>query len=935
MSAGVATGVVVYHREGDAPEVTGDAVREASTLCVTAGPNHIAVAERTVRAARDEFEFGPMTAGSGPTPVAQATLRVPGPTRPQRRLGHRFVGRGDELDTLASAYHRSVEFSRPHLVTVVGEAGMGKSTLVARFVDHLRSVAHPTPSVYSGRCLSQGVAATYGAAAEVLSVILGLDQDASTAEIQRAIAGNEILGLTFGLDAAGDLDPRTARHKLQEAWIRLIEPLTPAAIVVEDVHWASAPLLDLVNRLVAEVAGALLVVCTARPEYADGSDLGLRPRHQVLWLERLSESHAATLLKELLHDDPPDTIRQGVLGQAEGNPFFIEELTATLVDRRVLVRSDKGWQVDADAMDAPLPDSVHSALAARINYLHSSSRATLLSASVAGRTFTTSEVARLVDGEPAIAELVERDFIRPLRRTATATTTYTFKHALTRQVAYDLLPVWRRARLHATLADHLADGADVDDRAMALAHHYGEAARPDTADLAWHDEPAELERITEHAITWLWEAGKLSIQRFAVDDALGLLQRAEVLVTEPVTRARIWRTIAEAHAEVPDDRRYLDALQYSIDVCADPQEQAEAYVLMGNMVTAWGIVSTVMPSPQTVLAWYDRALALGRPGTNAHTWAMILRAAFDHTLLAALATDAFAEAQHTDDFDHMHDAQTLQIMLALRERRYDDMLDWTMRRHAGQLARTKGDPYELKDCHLHVAMPLMHLGRFDEAREYLARNEEVASHLGPAMKAYAVAWWIELEALANEWSRVRDLEPALQSFTDDDLVRRRVLVIRAVVLSAVAHVHVGDLARSEALVRQAEQMAGGHDDRIAATHVQLALARGDVGAVRDLMPRLPKQLPPWGTWWMLHLETTRLEAVAALGDSAAAEEEARPHLDTGVFLDAVARRTLGIVRHDPALLHSAANAFTGMNLPVLALRARTAASRIAGDRANS
>jgi hypothetical protein len=245
-----------------------------------------------------------------------------------------------------------------------------------------------------------------------------------------------------------------------------------------------------------------------------------------------------------------------------------------------------------------------------------------------------------------------------------------------------------------------------------------------------------------------------------------------------------------------------------------------------------------------------------------------------------------------------------------------------MRRHAQQLAYANSDWYKLGDCYVHVAMPLMYLGRFDEAREYLVRNQEVAAHLSSVVKADAVAWWIELEALTNEWARIRDLEPALQSFMNDDLVRRRVRVIRAVVLCAAAQVHLGNPRHSEDLVRQAEEMAGGHDVRIAATYVQLALARGDLDAVRDLMTRLPRALPPWGGWWVLHLETTRLNAIAALGDTAAAEEESRTHLNTGVFLDAVARQTLGTVHRDTDLLHAAADEFTRMNLPALATRAR-------------
>jgi DNA-binding SARP family transcriptional activator len=924
VSTGVATGVVVYRGGRDGPGAAGDAVREASALCATAGPGGIAAAERTVRATRTLFDFGPVAPGTGPAPVAHAILVAARPHRARDLLERPFVGRGDELDALGVAYQRAVDLDRPHLVTVIGDAGMGKSTLVARFVHQSRS---PDPTVYSGHCRSHGVGSTYGAAAEILRAILGLEPDEPTAGIERAVAGNEILGLTFGLDTAGELDPRTARHKLHEAWIRLLEPHTPAVLVVEDVHWASPPLLDLVNSLVAQVAGPLLVVCTARPEYAEGGEVGVRPRHQVLWLDRLSQPHAETLVKELLRGEPPEQVRRGVLAPAEGNPFFIEELTATLIDRNVLVRSGAGWRVEPDALDAAIPDSVHSALAARINYLHSGPRATLLVAAVIGRTFTAMALAHLLDGEPAITELVERDFVRPLRHTPAAAT-YTFKHALTRQVAYDLLPTARRARLHAALADHLAACPDLDDAAAVLAHHYGEAARPDTADLAWADEPAELERLTERAVTWLWRAGDLAIRRCDLDGALDLLHRAQSLVTEPVTRARIWRSIAQAYAVRLAGQPYLDALQRSIDSCGDPQEQAEAYARMGEMVTAWGIVAAAMPSAETVLGWYERALALSRPGSDTHTWALALHAAFDHARLGELAGAALAEARRGDNVDAVADALSLQIMLATRERRYDDVLDWVMERQALVVAHANGDPYDLGDCHRHVAMPLMHLGRFDEARAYLARHEEVAARLAPESRADAVAWWIELEAMAAEWSRVRDREPALQAYVDDDVARRRVPTIRALVLCAVARVHLGEPEHGERLVRQAEDLAGGPDDRVAATHVQLALARGDLDAVRRHLTRLPTDLPPWATWWLLHLDATRLDAIAVLGDAAAAEEEARTCLGTGGFLDAVATRALGTVRRDPDLLRAAADAFTRMNLPVLARQAMAAAQAV-------
>jgi hypothetical protein len=162
----------------------------------------------------------------------------------------------------------------------------------------------------------------------------------------------------------------------------------------------------------------------------------------------------------------------------------------------------------------------------------------------------------------------------------------------------------------------------------------------------------------------------------------------------------------------------------------------------------------------------------------------IYQAVWSRERLAVLAAQALAAAERGDDRMNLLNANALQRLLARQERRFDDLMRLTMDTHALVEASAGGDPYQLSDCYLHVAVPLMHLGRFAEARRNLERNEAVAVQMSRGMVAYAVAWWIELEALANEWSRVRDLEPRIREFVGDHVARRRVSTIRAVLLCA-------------------------------------------------------------------------------------------------------------------------------------------------------
>jgi hypothetical protein len=209
---------------------------------------------------------------------------------------------------------------------------------------------------------------------------------------------------------------------------------------------------------------------------------------------------------------------------------------------------------------------------------------------------------------------------------------------------------------------------------------------------------------------------------------------------------------------------------------------------------------------------------------------------------------------------------------------------------------------------------LLVLGRFDEARGYATRNEQVAGVQGRAARAQAVAWWVEIEGLARDWTRVRGFEKRVRDPVHPG-TQPRVSGVRAVLLCAAAGVELGDEEAAVDLERLAATLARGPDDRLAGPYLRLALARRDLDRVEWLLPRTPRELKPWATWWSLELEVTRLDALAALGDADAVAAEAAPLLGTGDFTDAVAKRALGHARGDPGLVRDAEDAFTRMSLP--------------------
>jgi class 3 adenylate cyclase len=265
---GVNTGDVVVGqpREGSS-FVTGDAVNVCARLEQAAAAGEILVGERTVAAARGAFEFAePATVQAKGKPggvVCRKLVRALSLMRPRGISGLEpvFIGRGGELADLQQAYDRVVSTGQPHLVTVVGDAGVGKTRLVREFWRWLGGDPH-RPLLRSGRCLSYGHGITYWPLGEVLKEHFGiLDSDPPDAAAGR-VAGREGLGFTLGLAPPEGMHPLSVRDRLQTSWVGFLQELAserPVAVLIEDLHWAGDELCDLLAMLTGRVAGPVLL----------------------------------------------------------------------------------------------------------------------------------------------------------------------------------------------------------------------------------------------------------------------------------------------------------------------------------------------------------------------------------------------------------------------------------------------------------------------------------------------------------------------------------------------------------------------------------------------------------------------------------------------------------------------------------------------------
>jgi class 3 adenylate cyclase/tetratricopeptide (TPR) repeat protein len=510
---GVASGeVVAASAAADEPFVVGASVNLAARLEQHAGPGQVLLDEATAQLLHRQAALDPVAPlslkgfGAGSTTAFALRALVPSPASASPH-----VDRVAELRLLEDALRGVREARRCRVVNVVGDAGVGKSRLAQEFVDGLADV-----TVLRGRCAGYGEAAPLRPLAEIVAQGAGASPDDDPETLRAAL--DVAVGATDLVDRVLTAVAETGRAVGSEERASAVRALLaelarerPLVLVLDDVHHATDALLDVLGHLARWTSdAAILLVCVGRPDlFLEHPAWGRLPGGITVHLEPLAERDGAELVRALLEGVTVPEVERRIAEIAGGNPFFIEEVVASLP-------APDGLTPD----DVPVPPTVTALLEARVDRLAEDERRVLERAAVLGVRFRLSELEPLTgDGEAAIRRLVDRDLLVPDPEGGDLV--WRFRHALIRDAAYQSIPKQLRAELHVAVAERLADD---DVRAGSHLERAAETLR-ELGSLG-----PSVGELSAAAGARLASAGRASSASGDVTSAVGLLERAARLL---------------------------------------------------------------------------------------------------------------------------------------------------------------------------------------------------------------------------------------------------------------------------------------------------------------------------------------------------------------------------------------------------------------------
>jgi class 3 adenylate cyclase/tetratricopeptide (TPR) repeat protein/Arc/MetJ family transcription regulator len=523
--AGIESGEVVVDA-GESTFVTGEAVNVAARLQQSAPVGAVVIGPGTRRLTLADVEVedhGPVEVRGRGEVWSWVALRV---GEGRRRPRARFVGRTYELELLRNLYERAVRDRHAHLVTVFGDAGVGKSRLVSEFADGVERA-----TILTGRALPYGEGIGYWAVASMIKASAGITDDDPAAEAFEKLrvscesdAVADLLAVALGVLGAAESGDGAGEEIAWAAlrWCEQLAEAQPVVLVFEDLQWADERLLDLIEHLARSLRGApVLIVCIARNELLDVRPAwgGGNPRAAAVELEPLSPDEAREFADELLPRDTPPGVRSRVLEQAEGNPLFLEETA---------------WMLLEGDGAGGIPDTLQTLIAARIDLLSREAKQVLQSAAVIGRVFWRGALETLeveLDVPTLLELLADRELIVAEERSAiSGDRAFRFRHVLIRDVAYATVTKAERATLHRRFAAWVAERT-AEDVAAIRAYHLDRACTL-LAELDGRVQP----ELAAEAAAALEEAGERALRGSAFVNARRLFRRAFEL--EPVPRRR-------------------------------------------------------------------------------------------------------------------------------------------------------------------------------------------------------------------------------------------------------------------------------------------------------------------------------------------------------------------------------------------------------------
>ena len=593
LKVGINSGQVLLSAIGTQGEFTamGDTVNTASRLVNSANGGDILISHDTYQLVRGVFDVQvqtPITVKGKTEPLQTYVVQR---VRPRAfRIGRRgvegvttrMVGRESEFRTIQDALEQSVINRRVTVVIVKGDAGLGKSRLIYEFEAWLDS--HPTDFyLFKGRADEETMSLPYSLLRDMFSERFQIRDSDTQAEARRKLmkgmaaiigVGSEeraaFIGELLGFDFSETNYVRGIRNDARQIRDRSFSNIaqffaeltldSPVVLLLDDIHWADHGSLDLIEYLAKlETNLPVFVLCTARPSLDEahlnwGDDFPLCATITIRSLDLHASEELVSQILQNVSDLPFDLV-ETIAKNAEGNPFYLEELIKVLIEDGVIVKGEDVWQIVPQRLtQLRVPATLTGVLQARLDRLPSTESEVLERAAVIGRTFWDAAVAAMQGSESAQVLAGGQDVHLALNALRTKELVFShqpstfetaqefiFKHAILREVTYERVLKAKRKLYHRMAADWLIQqsGERIEEYLGLIAQHY------------------ELAGDTTHAVEFLERAADQSMRLSAYREALSVAERALTILvssadTDPAMRARLLLTIGVAHLWLTD-----------------------------------------------------------------------------------------------------------------------------------------------------------------------------------------------------------------------------------------------------------------------------------------------------------------------------------------------------------------------------------------------